>query len=139
MLQEDKEQHRGGSIYILPSYQFASHINKEKYLELATDTPKSDRIHISFSLGVRYCRAPKRDEVTGAWRKLYNEDQHNSYPSPSIIRIIKSRTMRWAGHCSTNGEKRNAILVGKPEGKRPLGRLRGRCVDNIKMDWSDSG
>jgi hypothetical protein len=67
--------------------------------------------------------APKRDEVTGGWRKLYNEGLHNLYSSPSIIRMIKSRRMRWTAHVARMGEKRNAyrILVGKPEGKRPLG------------------
>jgi hypothetical protein len=62
---------------------------------------------------------PKRDEVTGEWRKLHNEELHDLYPSPSIIRIIKSRRMRWEGHVARMGEKRNAyrLLVGKPEGK----------------------
>jgi hypothetical protein len=79
----------------------------------------------------------KRDEVTGDWRKLHNEELHNLYSSPSIIRMIKSRRMRWAGHIARMGEKRNAyrILVGKPEGKRPLRRPRRRWVDNIKMDF----
>jgi hypothetical protein len=79
---------------------------------------------------------PKRDEVTAEWRKLHNEELRNLYSSPSIIRIIKSRRMRWAGHVAQIGEKRNAyrLLVGKPEGKRPLGRLRRRWVDNIRMD-----
>jgi hypothetical protein len=78
---------------------------------------------------------PKRDEVTGDWRKLHNEELHNLYSSPNIIRMIKSRNMRWAGHVARMG-KRNAyrILVGKSEGKRPLGRPRYRWVDNIKMD-----
>jgi hypothetical protein len=69
----------------------------------------------------------KRDEVTGGWRKLHNEKLHNLYASPSIIRMIKSRRMRWAGHVARMREKRNAyrILVGNPEGKRPLGRPRG--------------
>jgi hypothetical protein len=69
---------------------------------------------------------PKGDEVTGEWRKLYNEELHNVYSSPNIIRMIKSRRMRWAGHVTRMGEKRNAyrILVGKPEEKRPLGRPR---------------
>jgi hypothetical protein len=60
----------------------------------------------------------KRDEVTGSWRKLDNEEFHNLYSSPNIIRMIKSRRMRWAGHVARTGEKRNAyrILVGKPEG-----------------------
>jgi hypothetical protein len=79
---------------------------------------------------------PKRDEETVGWRKLHNEELHNLYSSPSIIRVIKSRTMRWAGHVARIGEKRNAhrILVGKLEGKRPLGRSRRRWLDNTKMD-----
>jgi hypothetical protein len=84
---------------------------------------------------------PKRDEVTGEWRKLHNEERHDLYPSPSIIRIIKSRRMRWARHVSRVGEKRNAyrLLVGKPEGKMPLGRPRRRWVDNIRMDLVEVG
>jgi hypothetical protein len=84
---------------------------------------------------------PESDEVIGGWRKLHNEELHNLYCSPSIIRIIKSRRMRWAGHIARMGEKRNAynILVGNPEGKRPLGRSRPRCEDNIKMDLKEIG
>jgi hypothetical protein len=65
---------------------------------------------------------PKRDEATGSWRKLHNEELHNLYTSQNIIRVIKTRRIRWAGHIARGGEKRNAyrILVGKPEGKRPL-------------------
>jgi hypothetical protein len=81
---------------------------------------------------------PKRDEVTGEWRKLHNEEIRDLYSSPSIIRIIKLRRMRWAG---TNGEKRNTyrLLVGKPEGTRPLGRPRCRWVDNIRMHLGEVG
>jgi hypothetical protein len=70
----------------------------------------------------------KRDEVTGSRRKLHNEELDNLYSSPSIIRMIKSRNRRLAGNVARIGSKRNAyrILVGKPEGKRPLGRLRHR-------------
>jgi hypothetical protein len=84
---------------------------------------------------LRRISGPKRDEVTGEWRKLHNEELCELYSSPSIIRIIKSRRMRWAGHVARM-EKRNAyrLSVGKPEGKRPLGRSRHRCVDNIRMD-----
>jgi hypothetical protein len=84
---------------------------------------------------------PKRDEVTGGWRKLHNEELHNLYSSPSIIRIIKSKRMRWAGHVARMGGKRNTyrILVGKPEGKKPLQRPRRRCVDNIKMELRELG
>jgi hypothetical protein len=87
---------------------------------------------------------PNRDEVTGEWRKLHNEELLDLYSSPSIIRIIKLRRLRWAGHVAGMGEKRNAyrLLVGKPEGKRLLGRPRHRWVDNIRMDlgeveWGD--
>jgi len=78
---------------------------------------------------------PKRDEVTGEWRKLYNEELRDFYSLPSIVRVVKSRRMRWAGHVAHMGEGRvvHKFLVGKPEGKRPLGRPRGRWEDNIKM------
>jgi hypothetical protein len=84
---------------------------------------------------------PKRDEVTGEWRELHNEELRDLYSSPSIIRIIKSRRMRWAGHVAQMGEKRNEYrsLVGKPEGKRPLGRPRRRWVDNIRMELGEVG
>jgi hypothetical protein len=75
--------------------------------------------------------------IMGDWRKLHNEELHNLYSSPNIIRMIKSRRMRWAGHVPRMGETRNAyrILVGKPEGKRPLGRPRRRWVVWDDMDW----
>jgi hypothetical protein len=78
----------------------------------------------------------KRDEVTGGWRKVHNEELHGLYYSPSIIRVIKGRWMRWAGHVAHMGEVTGAyyILVGKPEGRRPMGRPRHRWEDNIKMD-----
>jgi hypothetical protein len=84
---------------------------------------------------------PRRDEVTRDWRKLHSVKLHSLYSSPNIIKMIKSRTMIWAGHVARMGETRNAykILVGKPEGKKPLGRLRHRWVDNIKMDLRDIG
>jgi hypothetical protein len=74
-------------------------------------------------------------------RKLHNEELHDLYSSPSIIRIIKARRMRWAGHVARMGEKRNVyrLLVGKPEGRRPLGRPRRRWVDNIRMDLVEVG
>jgi hypothetical protein len=80
---------------------------------------------------LRRIYGPKRDEVTGYWRKLHNEELHNLYSSPNIIRMIESRRMRWAGRVARMGETRNAyrILVGKPEEKRPLGRPRCRWVD----------
>jgi hypothetical protein len=84
---------------------------------------------------------PKKDELTSEWRKLHNMELHDLYSSPSIIRIIKSLRMRWAGHAARMGEKRHAynLLVGKPEGKRPLGRPRRRWVGNIRMDLGEVG
>jgi hypothetical protein len=75
--------------------------------------------------------------VLGGWRKLRNEGLHNLYSSSNIIRVIKSRRMRWAEHATRMGEKRSVyrLLVGKPEGKRPLGRPRRRWIDNIKVDF----
>jgi hypothetical protein len=84
---------------------------------------------------------PKRDHVTGDWRKLHNEELRKLYSSPNIIRMIKSRRMSWAGQEARMGEARNAyrMLVGKPEGKRPLETPRCRWVDNIKMDIKEIG
>jgi hypothetical protein len=83
----------------------------------------------------------KRDEVTGEWRKLHNEELPNLYCWPNIIRIIKSRRMRWMGHVARMGEKKNAyrLLIGKPEGKGLLGRPSCRWVDNIRMDLVEVG
>jgi hypothetical protein len=87
---------------------------------------------------------PRRNEVTGEWRKLHNEELRELYSSPSIIRIIKSRRMRWVGHVVRMEEKRKAyrLLVRKPEGKRLSGRLNRRWVENIRkilleLGWGD--
>jgi hypothetical protein len=82
---------------------------------------------------------PKRNEETRDWRRLYNEELNDLYSTPNIIRVIKSRRIRWAGHVARMGEKRGAyrILVGRPEGRRPLGRPRRRWEDNIKMDLEE--
>jgi hypothetical protein len=91
---------------------------------------------------VRSIFVPKRDEVTGGWRKLHNEELHGLYSSPSIIRVIKARRIRWAGHVARMGEVRGAyytILVGRPEGRRPLGRPRRRWEDTMKMDLREIG
>jgi hypothetical protein len=84
---------------------------------------------------------PKRDGMTGGWRKLHNEELHNLCSSSDIIRIMKSRRMRWAGHVARMGEKRNVyrLLVGKPKGKRPLGRPRLRWINNIKLYLLERG
>jgi hypothetical protein len=84
---------------------------------------------------------PKRDDVMGEWRKLHSKELYNLNSSPNIIRQIKSRQMRQAGHVAGMGEERKfqEVLVGKPEGKRPLGRPRHRWVDGIRMDLRDIG
>ena len=84
---------------------------------------------------------PKRDEVTGEWRKLHNEELNDQYSLPNIVGMVKSRRMRWAGHVARMGEDRGVhrVLVGKPEGKTPLGRPRHRLEDNIKMNLQEVG
>jgi hypothetical protein len=111
------------------------------------------KLRVFDNMVLRRIFGPKTDGVTGGWRKLHNEELHDLYSSPSIIRIIKSRRMRWAGHVARIVEKRNVykLLAGKSERTRPLGRPRRRWIDNIKMDlfgdrieccgldWSGSG
>ena len=84
---------------------------------------------------------PKRDEVTGEWRELHTEELSDLYSLPNIVRVVKWRRMRWAGHVARIGKGRGVytVLVGKPEGKRPLGRPRCRLEDNIKMDFQEVG
>jgi hypothetical protein len=84
---------------------------------------------------------PKRDEVTGEWRKLHNEELHNLYSSPDTIRQDKSRRMRWAGQVARMGEERKVykVLVGKARRREPLGRPRRRWKDGIKMDLREIG
>ena len=84
---------------------------------------------------------PMRDEVTGKLRRLHNEELNDLYSSPNIVRVIKSRRMRWDGHVARMSEERGVyrVLVGKKEGKRPLGRSRRRWVDNIMTDLQEVG
>ena len=109
---------------------------------------------IQFTVVLIYCRlrvfenrvlrrvfGPKRDKVTGEWTKLHNEEFSDLYSLTNIVRVVKSRRMRWAGHVARMGQGRGVyrILMGKPEGKRPLGRPRRRWEDNIKMDLQEVG
>ncbi|KAJ4442298.1 hypothetical protein ANN_12166 [Periplaneta americana] len=97
---------------------------------------EEQRLRVFENKVLRKIFGAKRDEVTGEWRKLHNAELHALYSSPDMIRDIKSRRLRWAGHVARMGESRTAyrVLVGRPEGKRPLGRPRRRWEDNIKMD-----
>ena len=82
---------------------------------------------------------PKRDEVIEEWRKLHNEELNDLYRSPNIVRVIKLRITRWAGHVARVGERKDQYRVSmrKPEGKRPLGRPRPRWEDNIKIELQE--
>jgi hypothetical protein len=99
------------------------------------------RLRVFENKVLRRIFGPKRDEVTGDWRRLHNKELYALYSSPNIIRVIKSRRLRWAGHVPRMGERRGAYraLVGKPEGRRPLGRPRSRWEDNTKMDLREVG
>jgi hypothetical protein len=102
---------------------------------------KEHRLRVFENRVLRRIFGPKRDEVTGEWRRLHNEELNYLYSSPNIIREFKSRRMRWAGHVARMGEGRGAyrILVGRLEGRRPLGRPRRRWEDNIKMYLQEVG
>jgi hypothetical protein len=102
---------------------------------------EEDRLRVFGNRVLRGIFGPKRDEIRGDWRKLHSGGLHNLYSSPGIIRQIKSRRMRWARHVARMGEGRNVyrVLVGKPEGKRPLGRPKRRWEDGIKMDLKEIG
>ena len=99
------------------------------------------RLRVFENLVLRRVFGPKRDEVTEEWRKLHNEEFRDLYSLPNIVRVVKSRIMRWAWHVARMGKGRGVhrVLVGKPEGKRPLGRPRRRWVDNIRMDLREVG
>jgi hypothetical protein len=99
------------------------------------------RLRVFENKALRKIFGPRRDEVTGDWRRLHKEELNDLYSSPNIVRVIKSRRMRWAGHVARMGEERGVyrVLVGKPEGRRPVGRTRRRWVDNIRMDLQEVG
>jgi hypothetical protein len=112
-----------------------------EYNTLSLALREEHRLGVFENRVLRRILGPNRDEVTGGWRKLHNKELRDLYSSPSIIRIMKSRRMSWAGHVARTGEKRNVyrLLVEKPEGKRPLGRPRRRWVNNIRMDLVETG
>jgi hypothetical protein len=118
------------------TYKFDFTWDPCSYIYLVLTLREEHRLRVFENKVPRGIFRPKRDEVTGGWRKLHNEKLHDLYSSPSIIRIMKSRRIRWAGHIARMGEKRNAyrLLVGKPEGKRPIGSPRRRWANDIKMD-----
>jgi hypothetical protein len=99
------------------------------------------RLRVFENRMLRRVFGPKRDDVTGEWRKLHNEELNDLYTLPNIVRVVKSRRMRWAGHVARIGEERGVhrVFVVKPEGKWPLGRPRRRWEDNIKMDLQEVG
>ena len=99
------------------------------------------KLRVFENMVLRRIFGPRRDKVKGEWRRLNNEELNDWYSSPNVVRVIKSRRMRCAGHVARMGEERVAyrVLVGKPEGKRPLGRPRRRWVDNIRMDLQEVG
>jgi hypothetical protein len=99
------------------------------------------RLRVSENRVLRRISGPKRDEVMGEWRKLHSWELHNLYSSSDIVRQIKSRRLRWTAHVERMGAGRNVwrVLVGKPEGKRPLEGPRRRCEDGIKVDLREIG
>jgi hypothetical protein len=102
---------------------------------------EEQRLRVFENRVLRRIFGPNRDEATGDWIRLYNQELNDLYSSPNIIRVIKSRRLRWVGHVARMGEERGAygILVGRPEGRWPLGRPRRRWEDNIKMDIREVG
>jgi len=99
------------------------------------------KLRVFENMVLRRIFGPRKDEVTGEWRKLHNKELNDLYSSPNIVWVIKSRRMRWAGHVASMGEERGVyrVLVGKLEGRRQLGRPRRRWVDNIRMDLQEVG
>jgi len=99
------------------------------------------KLRVFENMVLRRIFGPRKDEVMGEWRRLHNEELNDLYSSPNIVRVIKSRRMRCAGHVARMGEERGVyrVLMGKPEGRRQVGRPRHRWVDNIRMDLQEVG
>jgi len=99
------------------------------------------KLRVFENIVLRRIFGPRRDEVTGEWWRLHNEELNDVYSSPNIVRVIKSRRKRWAGPVARMGEERGVyrVFVGRPEGRRPLGRPRRRWVDNIRLDLQEVG
>jgi len=120
---------------------------------LVADIAGDRKLRVFENMVLRRIFGPRREEVTGEWRRMHNEELNDLYSSPNIVRMIKSRRMRWTGHVARMGEEMGVyrVLVGKPEGRRPLGRPRRRWVDNINnnsprggmwvygLDWAGPG
>jgi hypothetical protein len=102
---------------------------------------KKRRLRVFENRVLRRVIGPKRNDVTEEWRKLHKEELNDLYSLPNIVRVVKSRRMRWTGHVACMGEDGGVhrVLVGKPEGKRPLGRPRRRWEDNIKINLQEVG
>jgi len=99
------------------------------------------KVRVFGNMVLRRIYGPRWDEVTGEWRRLHNEELNDLYSSPNIVRVINLRRMRWAGHVARMGEERGVykVLMGKPDGRRPLGRPRRRWADSIRMDLQEVG
>jgi len=102
---------------------------------------EESKLRVFENMVLRRIFGPRRDEITGEWRRLHSEELNDLYSSPKIVQVIKSRRMRLAEHVARMGEEKGVyrVLVGKPEGKRPLGRPKCRWVDNIRMGLQEVG
>ena len=135
--------------------QFASNWNNKRYFTSTIILPvvlygcetwsltlrEKRKLRVFENMLLRRIFGPRRDEVMGEWRRLHNKELNDLYSSPNIVQVIKSRGMRWAGHVAHMGEERRVyrVLVGKLEGRRPLGRPRHKWVDNIRLDLQEVG
>ena len=138
-----------GVTVLLPLYAFVAftgmtlpfYLCKVKKFTWSLTLREERRLRVFESRVLRRVFGPKRHEVTGEGRKLHNEELSDLYSLPNIVRVVKSIIIRWAGHVAPLGEGRGVhrVLIGKPEGKRPLGRPRRRWEDNIKMDLQEVG